>query len=211
MRAKTDSTHLVFPSGPHAITNRALHRFTSKVGRDPAHSTRYGDPFDLSGSSGRANGHHAHHGPHLKGRHRPHGTHPNRSHGVLLTPWGAWVPWATTLPPKPMQLLRLSSLGTCDQSHGTHSAHRAHRKEPAGTIHGAHPMRPMGPVGPRRCPTSPRNCCACHHWPHTTHPMGPISSGRAHRKEPADSMATMDLIRKGAMCHMGLIQMGRIG
>jgi hypothetical protein len=121
--------------------------------------------------------------------------------GCYRGPWGSpdggpWVPWAITVPPQ-------ASMAPCDPSHGTHFA-------PIGLIGKSQPapwprstsfarapwvtrdpskwvpwgaIRGMGPMGHHNAPPSPRNCCACHQWPHATHPMGPISpqSGSSER------------------------------
>ena len=67
--SKADSTLRCSRAVPHPSTNRALRRLTSEVGRDPAHSTRYGRrrsvmvhrmfqqfSFPISSTFGRATG-----------------------------------------------------------------------------------------------------------------------------------------------------------
>ncbi len=87
------------------------------------------DPFDPSGSSERARGHHGHDRLHLKRLHGSQGTHPNGPHGVLsgpmgVAPWGTWVPWATTLPPQATR--------TCCECH--HWPHATYPKGPTRPI-----------------------------------------------------------------------------
>ena len=170
--------------------------------------------------------------------------------GCYRGPWGSpdggpWVPWAITMPPQ-------APMAPCDPSHGTHFApigligksQRApwprspsFERAPWGAIKcpWASPDGAHGSHGPPHCPPNPRKCCACHHWPHATHPKGPMRPIGKSPRTPWPPWAsferapwvTRDASKSvpwglhgghgahpmgptgpGAMGHKGLIQMG---
>ncbi len=81
------------------------------------------------------------------------------------------------------------------------------RWAPWGAI-GAHGGRPMGHMGPMGHHTGPSSPTQLLRLPRCDPSQGTHAAHRAPRKGPADTIATMDLIRKGAMGHLGRIQMG---